>query len=310
MRRASSSKRRRTSTASSTAFSSISPTSPAWMSTAMGFKIRPSHCRTHWAALSPFRQLDQNDARFMAYWGVDTYVRDWKILVDKAREEVGPEGLVLFGGHSMGTEWAGIFAAYDFDPGPGVDAGLPEDRRHPSARGGWSPEPPSRTRRRTPPTSTPSIRWRPPRSTPTKSFCRASRERRFRSSGPAAELAGLDGTFRPGLPSLLQRTALFQTFPLSIVVISPLTSETLIALFLDNNTSPVAELAGSFGFSDDGPNSLFPAIPSVGILLPVLPSPPEGRRSAAPLEELQRSHAAHAARPSIRIPRWTVGRAA
>ena len=72
---------------------------------------------------SPFRQLDQNDARFMAYWGVDTYVRDWKILVDKAREEVGPEGLVLFGGHSFGTEWAGVFAAYDFDPGPGVDAG-------------------------------------------------------------------------------------------------------------------------------------------------------------------------------------------
>ena len=40
------------------------------------------------------------------------------------RERVGPEGLVLFGGHSMGTTWTGVFAAYDFDPGPGVEAGL------------------------------------------------------------------------------------------------------------------------------------------------------------------------------------------
>src|SRR4030095_5334173 len=47
--------------------------------------------------------LEQDDVRFMAHWGVDTYVRDWKVLVDAARATVGPQGLVLFGGHSQGT---------------------------------------------------------------------------------------------------------------------------------------------------------------------------------------------------------------
>ena len=72
--------------------------------------------------MSAFQQLDQDDARFAAHWGIDTYARDWKVLVDEARSVVGPSGLVLFGGHSAGTGFSGIFAAYDFDPGPGVDA--------------------------------------------------------------------------------------------------------------------------------------------------------------------------------------------
>ena len=216
---------------------------------------------------SPFRQLGQNDARFMAYWGVDTYVRDWKILVDQAREEVGPQGLVLFGGHSLGTEWAGIFAAYDFDPGPGVDAGYKKidgllllEFGGPGAPGANLP---------THAAYLDAVNTLATSTLDTDqvflpSFSGAS----LSQFGAAAQLAGLDGTFRPGLPSLLQRTALFQTFPLNIVVIAPLTSQTMIALFLDNNTSPVGELAGSFGFSDDGPNSLFPAIPSAGILSP------------------------------------------
>src|SRR5690606_16340524 len=69
-------------------------------------------------------RLAQDDLRFAAHWGVDTYVRDWKVLVDAARELVGEDGLVLFGGHSQGTYWASVFAAYDFDPDPAVvDAG-------------------------------------------------------------------------------------------------------------------------------------------------------------------------------------------
>ncbi|HTF35496.1 MAG TPA: hypothetical protein VK714_17555 [Myxococcota bacterium] len=209
---------------------------------------------------SPFRQLDQNDARFMAYWGVDTYVRDWKILVDKAREEVGPEGLVLFGGHSMGTEWAGIFAAYDFDPGPGVDAAYQKIDGILLLEGGGPGAPVA-----SPPTHAAYLDTVNTLATSTlqtdQVFLPSFSGAPLSQFGAGAELAGLDGTFRPGLPSLLQRTAIFQTFPLSIILISPLTSETLIALFLDNNTSPVAELAGSFGFSDDGPNSLVPASP-------------------------------------------------
>ena len=29
--------------------------------------------------------LGQDDARFMAWWGLDTYFRDWRMLVDEAR---------------------------------------------------------------------------------------------------------------------------------------------------------------------------------------------------------------------------------
>jgi hypothetical protein len=69
-----------------------------------------------------FVRLSQDDVRFLAHWGLDTYARDWKILVEDARAVVGDDGLVLFGGHSQGTTWSGLFAAYDFDPGPGVEA--------------------------------------------------------------------------------------------------------------------------------------------------------------------------------------------
>ncbi len=62
----------------------------------------------------------QADLPFMAYWGLDTYFRDWKLLLEEARALVGPDGLVLLGGHSLGTTLASTFAAYDFDPDPAV----------------------------------------------------------------------------------------------------------------------------------------------------------------------------------------------
>ena len=46
--------------------------------------------------MTAFQPLAQDDLRFAAHWGIDTYVRDWKILVDEARSVVGPPGLVLF----------------------------------------------------------------------------------------------------------------------------------------------------------------------------------------------------------------------
>ena len=62
--------------------------------------------------------MAQDDVRFMAYWGFDTYFRDWKIVIEQARALVGPQGVVILGGHSQGTSWASLFAAYDFDPDP------------------------------------------------------------------------------------------------------------------------------------------------------------------------------------------------
>lgn len=49
--------------------------------------------------------IAQDDARFMAHWGLDTYFRDWKIVIERARDRVGKRGVVLLGGHSQGTTW-------------------------------------------------------------------------------------------------------------------------------------------------------------------------------------------------------------
>jgi hypothetical protein len=218
--------------------------------------------------MSAFQQLAQDDARFAAYWGIDTYVRDWKVLVDEARAVVGPSGLVLFGGHSAGTGFAGIFAAYDFDPGPGVDAA------HESIDGlllleGGGPGTGSAGV-----TFTQDGAALPPVARPESPaaydalveqlatvggpdlFLSSFSGAVLSSLGAGAELAGLDGSFRPGLSSLSQRTSLFQGFPFSIILGAPMTTESVIGLFIDDDHSPVATLAGSYGFSDNGPNFL------------------------------------------------------
>ena len=41
--------------------------------------------------------LRQDDVRFMAHWGLDTYFRDWKLLVEEARRRVTPAGVVTKG---------------------------------------------------------------------------------------------------------------------------------------------------------------------------------------------------------------------
>ncbi len=211
-----------------------------------------------------FAQLNQNDARFMAYWGVDTYVRDWKILVDAARARVGSTGLVLFGGHSMGTSWAGVFAAYDFDPGPGVDAAYRKIDGILLLEGGGpgtgsAPKPTLASYNDTVNNLATSTSQNVQVFLPTFTAVPLSK------LGAAASLAGLDGVYRTGLPSFVQRSSLLQDAPLSLLFVAPLTSETTIGLFLDDDHSPAAALAGSFGFSDDGPNGLFPATPALGI---------------------------------------------
>jgi len=225
---------------------------------------------------SAFQELAQDDARFAAHWGIDTYARDWKRLVDAARAVVGPDGLVLFGGHSAGTGFAGIFAAYDFDPGPGVDAAHDHIDGLLLLEGGG------------PGTGSPTVAFtvdgvnQAPVDRPASAAAYDALVAQLASDGgpdvflanfaglgvatlgAGAELTGLDGLYRTGQASLLQRSAPFKSFPLGLILGSPMTAETTIGLFIDDDFSPVAQLAGSFGFSDDGPNTriTFPGFPS------------------------------------------------
>jgi hypothetical protein len=225
---------------------------------------------------SAYQQLAQNDARFAAYWGLDTYVRDWKILVDEARAIVGPHGVVLFGGHSAGTGFAGIFAAYDFDAGPGVDPARDHIDGVLLLEGGGPGNGSANVSFTLNGASQPAV----PRPTsaaaydalvaqlatpggpdvflPTFSGAVVS------SLGAAAELAGLDGSFRAGQASLVQRTSLFRSFPFNLILGAPMTAESVIGLFIDDDHSPVASLSGSYGFSDNGPNSqlVLPGFPA------------------------------------------------
>lgn len=237
--------------------------------------------------MTAFQQLGQDDLRFAAHWGIDTYARDWKILVDEARSVVGPTGLVLFGGHSAGTGFAGIFAAYDFDPGPGIDAA------HEAIDGlllleGGGPGAGSATVTFTRNgTAQPSV----PRPASAAEYDQLVDELattggpdvflsnffgvQLSTLGAAAELAGLDGSFRSGQQSLVQRTSPLKGLPLSILFGPPMTSETVIGLFIDDDHSPVATLAGSYGFSDNGPNVLF-QLPGTPPFLLAGPAEPEG----------------------------------
>ncbi len=216
--------------------------------------------------MTAFQQMEQDDARFAAHWGIDTYARDWKVLVDEARSVVGPSGLVLFGGHSAGTGFSGIFAAYDFDPGPGVDAAHDHIDGLLLLEGGGPGTGSANVTLTSNGVSLPPVPR--PDSTPSYDelvdqlaanggpdvFLPGFAGAVLSSLGAGAELAGLDGEFRPGQQSWTQRTSLFASFPFVVILGAPMTSETVIGLFIDDDHSPVATLAGSYGFSDNGPN--------------------------------------------------------
>jgi len=210
---------------------------------------------------SGFLRLRQDDVRgFQAHWGVDTLARDWRELVLAARALVGEEGLVLFGGHSMGTTWTGVFAAYDFDPGPGVEAG------HELVDGlvlleGGGTGPPSAL--------APDLA--------TYQATIASLETPggpevFLSSlfgfvdatniGAAGELNGVAGTFEPDGDSLLQTTPVFGGIPVSILLGAPMTNRSIVGFFLDDDFSTNAAFSASIGFSANGSN-LFNPIPGL-----------------------------------------------
>jgi hypothetical protein len=85
-----------------------------------------------------FTPLDQDAVRFMAGWGADVAVRDWRAVVLQAQRTVGNEVVgndvatavvkkkpgrhVFIGGHSLGGGLTEIYADYDFDRDPGREA--------------------------------------------------------------------------------------------------------------------------------------------------------------------------------------------
>ena len=81
--------------------------------------------------------LDQDSVRFMANWGADVAIRDWRAVVLQANRQVGnevtgtevekatvtkkPGRHVFIGGHSLGGSLTVLYSAYDFDRRPGYE---------------------------------------------------------------------------------------------------------------------------------------------------------------------------------------------
>jgi hypothetical protein len=81
-----------------------------------------------------FTPLDHDAVRFMAGWGADVAVRDWRAVVLEAHRKVGnkvegteadrakvtdkSKGRVFIGGHSLGGSLTVLYASYDFDRRP------------------------------------------------------------------------------------------------------------------------------------------------------------------------------------------------
>jgi len=209
---------------------------------------------------SSYVQLAQDDMRFAAYWGLDTYLRDWRTLVDAARAVVGSQGLVLFGGHSMGTYYASVYAAYDFDPDPNVvDAGYRSIDGIVLLEGGGGGAPSA---------SAPDL---PTYQSTVASLATPGGPQVYLESfqgiepavlGPGAEMAGLAGVHLPLESSILQRTSLFLNPPFSLLFQSPTTNRAAVGFFIDDDFQPVTAFRASVGFSDDGPNLYVKASPT------------------------------------------------
>jgi pimeloyl-ACP methyl ester carboxylesterase len=205
-----------------------------------------------------FVKLAQDDVRFMAHWGVDTYARDWKILVDRARSIVGEDGLVLFGGHSLGTGWAGIFAAYDFDPGPGngnVDAAFEKIDGLVLLEGGG---PGAGSNPPTPSEYAATIADLEAPGGGDVYLANAFGLLPVVDLGAAGELAGVLGTFDPDSASVLQNTSFGAT--LSLIIQAPATNRSVVGFFLDDEFTPNVSFRTSLGFSDDGTNFYVPSL--------------------------------------------------
>lgn len=205
---------------------------------------------------SGFQRLSQDEVRpFAAHWGVDTYARDWRELVLQARSIVGSEGLVLFGGHSMGTTWTGVFAAYDFDPGPGVEAGyqlvdglvLLEGGGPGAPSGSALPEPDYLA-------AIAALETGPDDVYLSDLFGLVDAV----EVGTAGELNGVAGAFDPDGPSLVQTTPVFGGGVISLLLAAPFTNRSLVGFFLDDEFSVSAAFSASLGFSANSDNAFTP----------------------------------------------------
>jgi hypothetical protein len=196
----------------------------------------------------------QDDVRFMAHWGLDTYFRDWKRLVESARREVAFGGVVLLGGHSQGTSWSTLFAAYDFDPDPNrVDAGYSRIDGLVLLEGGGAGAG-SATK-------------------PTLAEYQATVSALETSGGPnvfltsllglidllplgqVGEVASLGAYYHPDEPALSQRTPIFGAGLISFLLGAPATNRAAVGFFLDDDFSSFGAFRASLGFSDDGENT-------------------------------------------------------
>jgi pimeloyl-ACP methyl ester carboxylesterase len=199
----------------------------------------------------PWVKMSQDDMRYAAYWGVDTYARDWKVLVDVARAAVGPDGVVIFGGHSAGTGFAGIWAAYDFDPSSGVDAAYKKIDGVLLLEGG-GPGAPSANR----PSLASYLSQVSQLATPggPAVYLQSFQGIDVPSLGAAASVQGVAAFYDPTSPALAQRTPVFGGFPITILLQAPLSNEAVIGGFIDDDFSAFGAFRASVGFSDDGPN--------------------------------------------------------
>ena len=199
-------------------------------------------------------QLAQDDVRFLAHWGVDTYMRDWATLVAEARSIVGPKGIVLLGGHSQGTSWATIFAAYDLDPDPlsTVAGHSLIDGLLLLEGGGVGPGATSKPTLAQYQTTVAAL------ATPggPNVFLAQFNGIQLDALALSSEVSAVAAYFEPQARSLIQRTPTFGGGLVGTLLAAASTNETVIGLFLDDDFSPVAAFSASLGFSDNGPNTL------------------------------------------------------
>jgi pimeloyl-ACP methyl ester carboxylesterase len=195
----------------------------------------------------------QDDMRFMAHWGLDTYFRDWKRLIAKARRTVGRGGVVLLGGHSQGTTWATLFAAYDFDPDPArVVAGhelvdglvLLEG----GGAGAGAAAKPSLTEYEAAVTALEAP------GGPDVFLTSLAGLIELLPLGQVGEAASLAAFHQPDEPSLSQRTTIFGSGTVSFLLSAPATNRAVFGFFLDDDFSSFPAFRASIGFSDDGEN--------------------------------------------------------
>jgi pimeloyl-ACP methyl ester carboxylesterase len=199
-------------------------------------------------------KMSQDDMRYAAYWGIDTYARDWKVLVDAARAEVGPQGVVIFGGHSAGTGFAGIWAAYDFDPSSGVDAAYEKIDGLLLLEGG-GPGGPSANRPNLASYLTQVNNLAMPGGP--KVFLDDFQGIDVAKLGAAAVVAGVAAVYDPTGESLAQRTPVFGSPPFNLLLQAPLSNLAAIGAFIDDDFSAIGAFRASAGFSDNANNLKF-----------------------------------------------------